>query len=83
MGGVWVYTEVVTRESARIFGRKSANGETAPYLCYMGTACAAIATFKPELIEELAYVAGQYPISRSWFRTRATCSHSTSILSAR
>lgn len=61
--GVWTYSAADTRRSARVLDRTSAEGDTLPYCRYMDTACAAIAPFKPELIEQLVYVADNNPMN--------------------
>jgi methylphosphonate synthase len=52
-GGIWHCSKQESLDSARIFDRTNENGHTGPYYNYMDTAAAALAPFKPELIEML------------------------------
>lgn len=54
--GIWHMSKDASEKSARVFDRTNANGDTGPYYRYMDTAMAALAPFKPELIEMLAEV---------------------------
>ena len=54
--GIWHMSKQQSQNSARVFNRTNANGETKPYYRYMDTATSALAPFKPELIEILTVV---------------------------